>query len=174
MKYTTYLQNTLYFFIITQSCFAMEEEITPFKPDSYILPYGSIYFSKKCIYSNNNTPCITNRVTGQVTTINNLQCNSAPSMYDNNTKMIFNCNNATKIYDIKKNEIIRSINTSNGDQLLSVIHSSFDNSTLLIFKTAHQEHCAKVYHGDSKINLCTLYQKKKNSIYISSKKINLI
>lgn len=147
MKYTTWLQHIIYFFITTQSCYAMEKEIIPFKINNHILSTGYTYFSKKCIYNNSNKiPCINNHVTGQTITIDGLQTKFEPIMYDNGTKMIFHCNdNTAKVYDITENKIIQSIKPI-GKNLVSIIHSSFDNSISLISKDTHITPIIEVYN----------------------------
>lgn len=171
MKYATELKHVMYLFMTIQSCFAMEkiekeEEITPFIKDEYILPFGSTYFSKKCIYSNSGTPCITNRVTGHTTKISGLVCNSAPLMYANNTKMIFNCTNTAKIYDLKENKIEKSLEFRGG-QLLSIQASSFDNTILLVSENDQKENTVIIYRFLDTSQCYVLPEStKKNTIFI--------
>lgn len=146
MKYATELKHVIYLFMAIQPCFAMEnEEITPFIKDKDILPFGSTYFSKKCIYSNSGIPCITNCVTGHTTQINDLICDSVPLMYANNTKMIFKCTNTAKIYDLKENIIEKTLEVREG-QLLSIQASSFDNTILLLSTNDQKKDTIIMYH----------------------------
>lgn len=147
MRYNLFVLIIIYFFIMTQPLYVMEEKTinTSFK--------GLIYLFKNNVFDCRDMIIYNNKNKKEYKTIEGLDAPVDFIVHPSKKKIAFFYNNSVKVYDIKKNCIIKSFESTNQWCTYRSVEFNFFNKDILLklFDAKNKKSFVNIYNFDTNI-----------------------